>query len=144
MHDPHEIADHLLDHGLIFQGSPGTGLHPQPWAYTVGRTMLGRPEFLVTGLTDQQLAEMVLRTAVDTDDESELAAGDMLDTQAVGRCFLIEADPGALLGALVTFGLTKVRALQIVWPGDEHEQPIHAVGSSPFYARDTDPYLEES
>ena len=143
MHDPHEIADHVLDHGLMFQGSPGTGLHPQPWAYTIGRTMKGRPEFLVTGL-DQQLAEMVLRTAVDADDASELSAGDMLDTQAVGRCLLVEADPGALLGALVTFGLTKVKALQLVWSGDEETQPIHAVGSSPFYAKDHDPYLEES
>lgn len=105
-----EMFNGVLDHGFIVQYIDGEGMLTR--AYTVGRTMLGRPEFTVTGLSGDESDEL-LRKLVEVDDQEVIEPrkggyrhGDLF-------CTFHEAEPLTATGAVATFG--NVRLLQAVW-----------------------------
>lgn len=144
-----EVFNAVLDRGFLIHYVPAdvaSLLHEnRPYAYTVGRTLMQRPEFLVTGLPSG-VAKPVLDALVAYDDRrhpsgqrpsAEALAGTFArldiellfkggsqdpwrDVQAPGpvRMKLILADPHPMIGALTEFGLDKVRAIQALWPRD--------------------------
>lgn len=140
---------HFNQHITEEQAGPLGG--GRAYAYTVGRSMFGRPEYLVTGLP-REISDPLLDALVASDEEVEDAA--TLDGQErslavdgrVIRVKLMHASPVMLLGALVTFG-SAVEAVQALWPHDRtypsindrwEDQPIHPHGVTPL--TDGDPY----
>jgi hypothetical protein len=125
----------------------------QPFAYTVGRSMFARPEFLITGLP-RDIAEPVLHGLVAQDSDGNNPSAATLD----GTCWTVDLDslrlplklmhatPAPLLGAMVTFGWRGVEALQALWPNsaggypslnDRWDiQPIYPQGRTPLIERD--------
>lgn len=116
-HDPRRVG------AVIHQG--------QPWAYTVGRTMDGRPELLVTGLGEAH-SRNVLTELRDLDCDPDHPRA----TTSVGRVAFIAAETGLLHAAFALFGL-DYSALQVIHDGDP--QPLHPAGGLIL----TDPYPEE-
>jgi len=128
-------TDRMLQEGMLvfWQDDADSTLHRgQPWAYTVGRTMYGRPELLVTGL-GEALALQVLRELEDQDVHPDFPV-----TTDVARCAFIIAETGLLHAAFAVFG-ANYSALQVIWEG-EGEQPLHPAGGLIM----TDPYPEET
>lgn len=161
-----EIFNAVLDKGFLVHYVPADAaslIHQnRPYAYTVGRTLVERSEFLVTGLSPEE-AKAMLTALVRWDDQrvadAPIAAGGLaglfvnlpLDPPAPAtRVKLILADPAPLMTALVAFGLNKVSAVQALWPraggypGENDRwagQPIHPYGKTPLIRRD--PYRED-
>lgn len=155
------LLDRVLDVGHTVQYVPAdvtSVLHRgQPYAYTVGRTLMDRPEFVVTGLP-MAASESMLNELCRMDDSAaglRAGAGGVLHglmpevrlapSDTVVRVRLIRADASPLLGALLLFGLGRVHALQALWPRDGIypdagwlDQPIHPWGQTPLV--EGDPY----
>jgi hypothetical protein len=145
------LTSRVLDEGHVVEYIPadaGSLIHQgQPYAYTVGRTLMGRPELLVTGMS-LPAAKHVLDSLVRLDDVAALLPGTYARVESAGTALkmkLILADSAPLLHALVTFGLTRVDALQAIWPRaggypSENErwaeQPLHPLGRTPLIHRD--------
>lgn len=149
-----ETFNAILDKGAIIHFVPADAasvIHQnQPYAYTVGRTLMERPEFLVTGLDEEQ-SKAVLTGLVGWDDETRSAAAGAFVT-IPPKVTLMLADSHPLLGALTAFGLDKVRVLQALWPrGGGYpglndrwaDQPIHPLGETPLLGG-RDPYRRDS
>lgn len=129
------LEDQLMAEGIIYHwvdGQPDSVMHRDvPWAYTIGRTMHGRPELLVTGLDERESKDLLWffhdkDVTPDAPAESER-----------GPCAFFQAEKGLLYGAYVAFG-PRFEALQVCWqgPGD---QPLHPRGGLIM----TDPYDDE-
>jgi hypothetical protein len=145
-----EAFDAVLDKGAIIHFVPADAasvIHQnRPYAYTVGRTLMERPEFLVTGLDEEQ-SKAVLTGLITWDDVTGNAAAGAF-VVIPPKVQLLLADSHPLLGALTTFGLGKVRVLQALWPraggypdaSDRWpDQPIHPYGETPL-SGGRDPY----
>ena len=107
-----DIFNAILDKGLMIHYVPESPIKA-PFAYTIGRTLQGRPEFLVTGVQGQGPAAGFLDYLVTADDRSPLRPGDVLPW-GHSSLKLIRAHPGLLLGAMATFG--SVEVIQALWP----------------------------
>jgi hypothetical protein len=152
----HDLTERVLDNGLVVQYVPAdmaSRLHQQrPFGYTIGRTLYGKPEFLVTGVPFALTHHLLTELARMDEATGQMLVGAYPRIKAEGsevRLKLILADPGPLIGALLTFGLTKVTAIQALWPRDGGyptvdnpwpDQPIHPHGRTPLV--DRDPYRE--
>ena len=126
-----KITDDLLNEGVqvFWQHEVESVNHRgQPWAYTVGRTMHGRPELLVTGLTET-VSRDILAELMDRDVHPDFPVA-----TSVGTVSFILAETGLLHAAYAVFGL-NFSALQVLWHG-EGEQPLHPAGGLIL----TDPY----
>lgn len=132
---------HMLDHGFSIQYIAGDKDRATR-AYTVGRTLRNRPEFLVVGPFPLELASEILTRACALDDATPIELGDIRDGILLSHnCKAIEADPKAALmnGALAEFG--EITALQLLWPDDEGRFPdnvryAHPATSQPMYPKD--------
>jgi hypothetical protein len=124
---PHEYLDQmreLIDRcGWAVQGVERDRARP-PWAYTVGLTVAGRPELVVTGLplaraTDllnSVAAHIVHATAPRPGEQVQLRGGPLVEIVEV-------AEPSAhLLTAVELYG-TGIRALQVVHADDRGHWP---------------------
>lgn len=131
---------HMLDHGFSIQYIAGDADRATR-AYTVGRTLQGRPEFLVVGPFPLELAAEILTRACTLDDAEPIQLGDIREGILLAHnCKAIEADPETALmyGALAEFG--EVTAAQLLWPDDEGRFPdngryAHPAESQPMYPR---------
>lgn len=114
-----QVNDMILDRGFAIHYTEGDH-DTRPVAYTIGRTMRGQPELLISGPFDSTLAESLLTAMVDR----EIVAGKAVDAAfggPEGRTFPgfpIPIDPwdAEMLIALAVFG--KITALQVLWPDD--------------------------
>lgn len=125
------ITEEILDGGCqrFWSHDPDSTNHRGlPWAYTVGRTLYGRPELLVTGL-DEAASEALLTELGDLDVHPDFP----VTTESVGPVAFILAEPGLLHAAYAVFG-RDFSALQVVWQGEA--QPLHPAGGLIL----TDPY----
>lgn len=141
---------HFVQHVTAEQaGLLGEG---RAYAYTVGRSMFSRPEFLVTGLGREE-AEGILHAVVALDDEGPLArpaaalTGEVWALHPNGRRIdvrLMEATPVLTLGVIATFGVS-IQVVQVLWPRNGSypsvndrwaDQPIHPQGVTPFTRED--------
>ncbi len=119
------ITDRILDSGFIIKFVPAEAAHAvhlgTSYGYTVGRTLAAKPEFLVTGVP-LEFTEQVLHELVRMDDATgQMVAGAYPRIGVAGvelRMKLVEASPEPMLAALLTFGLSKVAAVQALWPRD--------------------------
>jgi hypothetical protein len=124
------LTDQILDEGVlrIWSHNVDSVNHQgEPWAYTVGRTMFGRPELLVTGL-GEAVSHNVLAELQDRDVHPDFPV-----TTSVGQVAFILAEPGLLHAAYAVFG-RDFSALQVIHQGQP--QPLHPVGGLIL----TDPY----
>ncbi len=127
------LSDQMLDEGILrfwTDGEDSVNHQGQPWAYTVGRTMFGRPELLVTGLDEEESKE-VLTSLQDFD-----VHPDFPRATPVGSVAFILAETGLLFAAYAVFG-ANFSALQVIHGGIP--QPLHPIGGLIL----TDPYPEE-
>lgn len=109
-----DAREAILDHGFTvhYSDAPSKIYANLPRAYTVGRTMWGRPELLIVGpFTGEQMSDM-LGEAVTHDSgtplhpEAELELGDR-------KFKAIEAEPATFISAMAIFG--AIRGLQLTW-----------------------------
>jgi hypothetical protein len=119
----HHMRDLMKCHGWAVQGVGGDRIHP-PWAYTVGLTEFGEPEFVVTGMRLGHAAELlnnvaahVLRyKAPDPGEQVPLTGGPLIQIVTV-------AEPSAHLRVAVDFYGSGIRALQLVHADDRGHWP---------------------
>lgn len=138
-----ETRDAILDHGFTVQYADGRSLAFQhlPRAHTVGRTLFGRPEVLISGPFTQEQMLAMLTELVTIDQNTPLKINQIVEAE--GRSFRVEkADPSALVGALAAFG--SIQAFQLVWldagasPGQP--QALRLEGAPHPLHPTTDPY----
>ena len=117
----------LEEHPWVIIGVDRDGYRP-PYSYTVGLTELGRPELLITGLSKERAARVLMATA-----EQVLAAGApaagarvQLPGKRPGEIVRV-AEPGVHLGIAADLLGERVTAIQLVyadirgrWPWDEN------------------------
>lgn len=132
------VFNAVLDDGHLVQYIGPTPARVAPRAYTVGRSMRGQPEILVTGL-DKGEAHKLLDELASTDVtvDSTVMFGELMIT-------FIEAEPLAAVGAVAAFG--EVTVLQAVWHDVTETkvnlQPLMTPGSIPL-GPTTDPYGDD-
>jgi hypothetical protein len=108
----------ILDHGYgVHFGHDHLGV---AYAYTVGRTMHGRPELLISGPFSPEHAEDLLRHLVELDTQRPFEHGrpvpDAFDAGVPGFPIAIDPWRADMVAAVGTFGV--ITALQLVWPDD--------------------------
>lgn len=127
-----ELTEQFMNEGVLtFFQHDGESVvhHGLPWAYTVGRTLSGRPELLVTGLDATDSIALLLELA-DVDAQPDTPPL----TTCVGTVLFIPAETGLLHATYCVFG-ANFTVLQVVWTGDG-PQPLHPAGGLIL----TDPY----
>jgi hypothetical protein len=122
-----DYLDHLKDiiarHEWAVQGIERDGVHP-PWAYTVGLTLHGRPELVLTGLPLVPATRLLNDVAAYVLHATVPAAGERVELIGGPLIEIVEvAEPTAHLEvALELFG-PRVRALQVVHADDRDRWP---------------------
>jgi hypothetical protein len=110
--------------GWFVQGVSRDGLHP-PWAYTVGLTLAGRPELVVTGLPFARalcllndVAEHVLHAdvALTPGERTHLIGGPAIEIVEMSET------TARLVTAIEIYG-RGIRALQLVYTDDRGQWP---------------------
>ena len=119
------IAPLVRRNGWAVQGVGGR----QPFAYTVGLSVCGLPELVVTGLPDARAARL-LNEVARRGLHDELFSGQRVPTSGPHVHVLAVARPhDHLLTATALYG-KAVRALQLVWPDDQGRYPWQAGAQS--------------
>jgi hypothetical protein len=103
---------------------PDSGDHGHRFAYTVGLTALGSPEFVIAGLPDQVMQNLLNDLAIRVGAHAErFASGQRVGDLIRGyNAIIVEADGTAasdLMPASVAYGLYGVDTVvlqQVVWP----------------------------
>lgn len=113
----------IAEHGWMVQGVfPREYDVEAPFAYTVGLTVAGLPELVISGLpadTAYQLLDAAARESL----AHELAPGRILDGIATVPFRVVEA-PGAQVNmARHLYPDRRVRSLQLVWPDKDGNYP---------------------
>lgn len=132
------LTHEILDRGYAVRHREPGPLYPDRRTYTVGLSLRGQPELIVSGLppkhAERLLAHIVAAGAVARGDCTPALAGFQSIT-------LIDAEVGLLPDALHTFGV-QIEALQVVWDPTEAarledlEQALHPRG----FLSANDPY----
>jgi hypothetical protein len=125
----------IAEHGWVVQGVFGTDEHPSPlFAYTVGLVGSGHPELIVYGLPLEVASSILNDLAEHVAAGGRLHAGDRLtrDESDYGMV-LVAVDDTAPLGLARGVYGPEVRALQLVYPDDEHRMPWDD-GCDPYVA----------
>ncbi len=113
----------INEHGWMLQAVFGTDDDPcAPFVYTVGLTVAGLPELIIAGLPDQT-AGWLLNTAAKRSLGVEIKAGDVIDDIATVPFRVIDAPSAEVNLARHLYGLSRVTALQLVWPDDKGHYP---------------------
>lgn len=128
----------IAEHGWMVQGVFPTKYDTEaPFAYTVGLTVAGLPELVISGLP-ADLAQQLLNSAAKASLGTRLHPGQILDNIASVPFRIVEAPTAAVNMARHLYPGREVRALQLVWPdkdgnypGDENwtlsdAQPVYA------------------
>lgn len=94
-----------------------------PYAYTIGRHLIGRPEFLVTGLPPKH-AQWLLNTFAKRMLNGRPTAGAQHSLPARTRVELVDvAQPDAHMNMAIAIEGPDVRAMQLVWADDRGRWP---------------------
>jgi len=141
-----DYLDHLqgiiAQHGWAVQGIEHDRLHPA-WAYTVGLTLRGRPELVVTGLSLARSAELLNEIAAHMLRAIIPAPGNRLKPAGGPLIEIIKVEePTAHLEVAVELFGPRLRALQLVhaddrglWPWVRGYQGVR--GGQPILGRRT-------
>lgn len=118
----------LEEHPWVVIGVERDGYRP-PYSYTVGLTGLDRPELLITGLSKERAAKVLIAAADLVLDTGVPAAGARVRLPGKRPGEIVQvAEPSVHLGiATDLFGTERVTALQLVyadvrgrWPWDKN------------------------
>ena len=117
------LSQVISSHGWAVQGVERDRIHPS-WAYTVGLTLHGRPELVVTGmpvvqaglLLNEVAAHVVHAAAPEPGEQIPLHGGPLIEVVEV-------AEPAAHLQVAIELFGTGVRALQVVHADDRGHWP---------------------
>ena len=135
----------LIDiHGWAVQAVERYRVRP-PWAYTVGLTAAGRPELVVTGMSEHRAMHLLNDVAAHVLQAGALAAGEQLALEGGPLIEVVElTEPTAHLFVAVELYGTGIRAQQLVhsddrghWPWDvgyrgvRGGQPVLGVRAAP-------------
>ncbi len=124
-----DYLDHLQNiiarHEWAVQGIERDRIHP-PWAYTIGLTLRGRPELVVTGLPLARATALLNEVASHALPASALTPGEQVQLTDGPLIEIVEvAEPTAHLEVAVELFGARIRALQVVhadwhghWPWD--------------------------
>jgi hypothetical protein len=113
----------IAEHGWMIQGVfPREYDEEAPFAYTVGLTVAGLPELVISGLP-ADLAHQLLNAAAHASLASELRPGQMLDGIASVVFHVMEAPKAAVNMARHLYPNKRVRSLQLVWPDEGGNYP---------------------
>lgn len=141
------LLNDILDRGTVIHyvpleagdGVPAMVVHKRPYAYTVGRSMAGKVELLVSGL-DEAAAESTLTSVMAWEEKRE--SDPDLPPSYPGTT-LEPCEPAFLLGAIAVFG--PIKAMQVVLVDDRGmpslDQQLYPMGYHPLKPT-TDPYGE--
>jgi hypothetical protein len=119
------MASLVEEYGWAIQAVVGDRVHP-PWAYTVGLTLRGLPELVVTGVRAPEARDVLNEFADSAVHHDEvLSPGQVLRCPHGSEMEVVElAHPDAhLLTAVSLFPGTTLRALQLVWSDDRGHWP---------------------
>ena len=131
---PESSHQDYLDHmqGLIDRfgwavvGVESDGIHP-PLAYTLGLTLRGKPELVVTGLPPQRATLLLNAAASRVVDTAVLRPGDEILVEGGPLMEVVRVDePSAHLFAAVEFYGPGIQALQLAWADDRGHWPWDA------------------
>jgi Domain of unknown function (DUF4262) len=117
------VADVMACCGWAVQGVERDRLHP-PWAYTIGLTLAGEPELVVTGLPLTQATELLNGVAAHLLHAPAPKLGEQVELTN-GRVIQIikVTQPSAHLEIAVELFGPRIRALQIVHADDRGHWP---------------------
>lgn len=115
------VQDLILDQGYaIHYVNPVNG---RPYGYTIGRTLHGRPELLISGLPAESMRHAI-EAAIAADNAEPIEMGRPV-TGVFGPmlAFPITIDPwrAEMHLAIASFGI--ITALQLLWPDDAGHFP---------------------
>jgi hypothetical protein len=119
------MADQVEEYGWAIQCAQGDRVHP-PWAYTVGLTLRGLPELVVTGLKVQDAGDLLDDEAHYVVDHGQaLWPGKRLTRTSGCSIEVVELPhPDAhLLTAVEMYRGRSITALQLVWSDDRGHWP---------------------
>jgi hypothetical protein len=109
--------------GWAVQGVEREGFHP-PWAYTVGLTLAGRPELVVTGMSMRRAARLLNEQAEHMLHAGLPAPGEPVELIGGPVIQVVEvAEPTAHLSIAVEMFGPGIRALQVVHADDRRCWP---------------------
>jgi hypothetical protein len=114
----------LIDrNGWLVQGVQRDRIHP-PWAYTVGLTLAGLPELVVTGMRLSTATDLLNDTAHHVLHAGELRPGDEIHVIDGPLIEIVEmSHPELRLMTAVEFYGTGIRAMQLVHADDRGHWP---------------------
>jgi hypothetical protein len=119
------MAGLVEEYGWATQSVAGDRVHP-PWAYTVGLTLRGQPELVVTGVRAPEAGDLLNEFAEGVVHHDEvLSPGEVLRCPHGTEMEVVELPhPDAhLVTAVALFPGVRLRALQIVWSDDRGHWP---------------------
>jgi hypothetical protein len=119
------MAAMVEQYGWAIEFVEGDRVHP-PWAYTVGLTLRGLPELLVTGVEAPEASDLLNDFADGVVHHGErLSPGQVLRCPHGSEMEVVELPhPDAhLLTAVSLFRGVTLRALQLVWSDDHGHWP---------------------
>jgi hypothetical protein len=110
-----KVKKTVREHGWVAQGVfPNSAEDGLGFIYTVGLTVAGLPELIISGLFTEQGQDLV-NSAAKLHLEREFTPGDTITEMANVPFRVIDA-PNAEIGVAVRMYGAKARALQLVWP----------------------------
>jgi hypothetical protein len=114
----------LIDkHGWAVQFVEG-GRHRAPYAYTVGLTLLGKPELVATGMAAYRAAKLLNEVASHVVHATELVPGERVPLIGGPLIEFVEVDqPAAHLLVAREFYGAGIRGLQVVHADDRGHWP---------------------
>lgn len=128
----------IAEHGWMVQGVfPTEHDREAPFAYTVGLTVAGLPELVISGLP-ADIAQQLLNAAAKQTLGSELRPGQTLAGIASVDFRIVDAPAAEVNMARHLYPDKTVRALQLVWPDEGGAYPGDSAwsldGAQPVYA----------
>jgi len=122
-----DYLNHLRDiidvHGWAVQGVQRSRTRP-PWAYTVGLTLHGRPELVVTGMPVTRAARLLNDVAAHIMHATAPRPGERVPLRDGPLIEIVRIpEPAAYLMVAVEFYGPAVRALQVVHADDRGHWP---------------------
>jgi hypothetical protein len=109
--------------GWAVQGVEREGIHP-PWAYTVGLTLAGRPELVVTGMPMRRAARLLNEQAEHMLHAGLPAPGEPVELIGGPVIQVVEvAEPTAHLNIAVEIFGSQIQAMQVVHADDRGHWP---------------------
>jgi hypothetical protein len=95
-----------------------------PWSHTVGLTEMGLPELVVTGLSEDDAAELLVSVGSHAIHDEAPEPGERIPLRGLPEIEIVEVvDPSAQLITAVDLYGPRVRALQLVHADDRGHWP---------------------